>query len=276
MLAALTPLGRVADEPAHALRAASLLHGQWIGRRAPVIMPGGAERVMAGLDADGALLGVQGGSDRPKLLQDHADWSRAQVWAGTRRFHEAANVAVYMPVFYAPAAVGMGVARAAGAGPFGATYAARMVNVACFAALGLAALLLARRGHALLFCTLTLPMTLSLAGSVNQDGLIIGSSALAAALLSRGAASAPPGWAYWAAAVLLACIVAVKPPYAPLLAGLLLPLPPVRAWPRLRGPLLSQAPSGLAWGSALCFSVVLWAASWAVFARVRSRLAFWV
>lgn len=44
----------------------------------------------------------------------------------------------------------------------------------------------------------------------------------------------------------------------------------------VRGPLLSQAPSALAWGSALGFSILLWVAAWAVFARVRSRLAFWV
>ncbi len=44
----------------------------------------------------------------------------------------------------------------------------------------------------------------------------------------------------------------------------------------VRGPLLSQAPSALAWSSALTFSVLLWATAWLVFARVRSRLAFWV
>jgi lipopolysaccharide transport system permease protein len=44
----------------------------------------------------------------------------------------------------------------------------------------------------------------------------------------------------------------------------------------VRGPLLSQPPSWLVWGSALGFSILLWAAAWLVFARVRARLAFWV
>ena len=44
----------------------------------------------------------------------------------------------------------------------------------------------------------------------------------------------------------------------------------------VRAPLLSQAPSALAWGSSVGFSVALWAVAWLVFARVRARLAFWV
>lgn len=260
-LALLTPIGQVADEPAHVMRTASLLHGQWIGRRAPTVMGDGSTRVMAGLDVDQAVLGVQGGPDRPKLLRDYALWSRAQGWAGFLYFYQIPNVAIYTPTFYVPAAIGMGAARWAGAGPFVATYAARMANVACFAAMGLAALLLARRGHALLFCTLALPMTVGMAASVNQDGLIITASALAAGLLTRSAPitaagpALPRSWSYQTAALLLACITAAKPPYAPLLVGLLFPLPPVRAWLRLRRPLLLRAAvivamllPGLLWG----------------------------
>jgi lipopolysaccharide transport system permease protein len=43
-----------------------------------------------------------------------------------------------------------------------------------------------------------------------------------------------------------------------------------------RGPLLGQMPGLMVWASALGFSVVLCAASWLLFARVRGRLAFWV
>ena len=246
-LALLTPLGQVADEPAHVMRAASLLHGQWIGRRALGPLGNGTTRVMAGLDVDQAVLGVQGGPDQPKLTLAVFEHRRAQDWANFLYFYPIPNVAIYVPAFYVPAAVGMGVARRAGAGPFVATYVARLVNAACFAAMGLAALLLARRGHALLFCTLTLPITLSLAGSVNQDGLLIAASALAAALLTRSAPMAAAGPAlprdrsYWVAALLLVLVVAAKPPYAPLLVGLLFPLPPLRAWPRLRRPLLLRA-----------------------------------
>jgi len=245
-LALLTPLGQVADEPAHVLRAASLLHGQWIGRRASVIEDG-KTRIRAGLDVDQALLGVQAGFVQPKPTQEDVARARGQGWAGLLDFYPIASVAIYMPAFYGPAAVGMGLAKQAGAGPFLATYAARLANVACFVALGLAALLLARRGHALLFCTLMLPMTVSLAASVNQDGLLIAASVLAAALLTRSdvptasGPALPRGAAFWTAGLLLACIAAVKPPYAPLLALLLLPLPPVRDWLAFRKPLLLRA-----------------------------------
>ena len=261
VLALVTPLGQVADEPAHVMRAASLLHGQWIGRRAPALMGNGTMRVMAGLDVDQAVLGVQGGPNQPKLAFDLVEWRREQGWAGFLYFYHIPSVSIYAPTFYAPAAAGMAAAKLAGAGPFVATYAARLANTALFAAMGLAALLLARRGHALLFCTLSLPIALSLAGSVNQDGLLIAASALAAALLTRSAPMAATGPAlprtrsYWAAALLLTLIVMAKPPYAPLLVGLLFPLPSVRAWLRLRRPLLLRAAvvvaallPGLLWG----------------------------
>jgi len=244
-LALLTPLGQVADEPAHVLRAASLLHGQWIGRRASAIEDGKA-RIRAGLDVDQALLGVQVGFLQPKPTQEDVARARKQDWAGFLDFYPIASVAIYMPAFYGPAAAGMGMAKLAGAGPFVATYAARLANTACFVALGLAALLLARRGHALLFCTLMFPMTVSLAASVNQDGLIIAASVLAAALLTRldlptaTGPALPRGAAFWTAGLLLAGIAAVKPPYAPLLA-LLLPLPPMRDWLAFRKPLLLRA-----------------------------------
>ena len=260
MLALLTPLGQVADEPAHVLRTASLLHGQWIGRRGPFVENGNT-RIRAGLDVDGAIFGVQNGPEHTKFTQDDMTRARAQGWAGSLYFYPIPSVAIYMPAFYGPAAVGMGVAKLAGFGPFIATYAARLANVACFTALGLAALLLARRGHALLFCTLMLPMTVSLAASVNQDGQIIAASALAAALLTRSdlptaaGPAIPRGAAFWVAGLLLAAIAAVKPPYAPLLALLLLPLPPARDWLDLRRPLLGRVAAvvllllpGLLWG----------------------------
>ncbi len=261
MLALLTPLGQVADEPAHVLRVASLLHGQWIGRRAPALTEDGTMRLRAGLDADQAIFGVQSGPEQHKLVQDDASRANAQNWAGFQYFYPIPSVAIYTPTFYIPAAIGMSLAKQAGAGPFIATYAARLANAACFITLGFAALLLARRGQALLFCTLMFPMTVSLAASVNQDGMIIGTSVLAAALLTRSAvptmagAALPQSSPYWIAALLLACIVAAKPPYAPLLLGLLIPLPRMRDWWQLRRPLMLRCAvvglvllPGLLWG----------------------------
>jgi lipopolysaccharide transport system permease protein len=44
----------------------------------------------------------------------------------------------------------------------------------------------------------------------------------------------------------------------------------------VRGPLLGQVPDGWIYLSALCYSVLLCAATWFLFARVRGRIAFWV
>jgi lipopolysaccharide transport system permease protein len=44
----------------------------------------------------------------------------------------------------------------------------------------------------------------------------------------------------------------------------------------VRGPLLGQMPSLIVWVSAFGYSLVLCLAAWLLFARVRSRLAFWV
>lgn len=248
-LALLTPPGQVADEPAHVLRAGSLLHGQLIGRRAPYTMPDGVERIMGGVDVDPALLAVLEGPGWPRLERERVERLRAVRWEGKRQFFQVPNVAIYMPVFYAPAALGLAAAKLYGAGPYQAVRAGRLVNVLCTVLMGAAALLLARRGHALLFCALTFPMTLSLAASFNQDGLLIGSCALAASLLTR--TDSRRSW--WAAASILGCVAAVKLPYAPLLAALLLPLPPPRellrrdGLPRRVGIALLVALPGLLW-----------------------------
>ena len=44
----------------------------------------------------------------------------------------------------------------------------------------------------------------------------------------------------------------------------------------VRAPLFGAAPSVAAWLSALVYSIVLCAAAWLLFSRVRGRLAFWV
>ena len=44
----------------------------------------------------------------------------------------------------------------------------------------------------------------------------------------------------------------------------------------VRDPLLNHPPGGLIWTTAIGWSVLLWAVSWSVFARVRGRVAFWV
>src|SRR5690242_18127560 len=60
ILALLTPPGQVADEPAHILRAAALLQGEFVGHRVVRQNPDGTARVDAGVDADPVLLQLGG------------------------------------------------------------------------------------------------------------------------------------------------------------------------------------------------------------------------
>ena len=62
---------------------------------------------------------------------------------------------------------------------------ARLCMLAAFLVLGGVALYVAAYGEALLFCVLLMPMTLSLAGSLNQDGILIGLACLSAAAMTR-------------------------------------------------------------------------------------------
>ncbi len=243
LLALLTPPGQVADEPAHSMRAYALLHGQIIGHRVTDLhSEDGISRPGAGVEVDAALGALSNLLVRPDPKLDRTILERAWSlqWSGTRVFYELSPIAIYAPVFYLPAAFGLGVAKLAGAGPMAAFLAGRLASVLAFAAMAIAALFSARRGLGLLFCILCFPMTLSLAASFNQDGLIIGASVLAAALLTRAEEPGARGSYGWAA-VLIGCIVAVKPPYVPLCAMLMLPLPRLSAWTAHAGIFIRRA-----------------------------------
>jgi hypothetical protein len=110
--------------------------------------------------------------------------------------------------------------------------------------MGAAALHLARFGRMTMFCALACPMTLSLAASFNQDGLLIAASALAAALATRQARLGTM--------LLIGGIATVKLPYLPLSALLLLPGEPLRR--RLARVLLVALPA-LAWTAIMLATV---------------------
>ncbi len=126
------------------------------------------------------------------------------------------NTAAYAPVAYIPAALALGLAISTGAKPHAAAIAARFGNVLAFAVLGVLALALAGRGRLLLLVTLSLPMTVWLAGSTNQDGLLIAVATLGFALLTRATPVS-----FWLGSALLAILALQKPPFITLM---LLPL----------------------------------------------------
>jgi hypothetical protein len=227
------PTGQAPDEPDHVVRIASVLDGQIIGHRVASMnaQSGGQD---AGVTVNLGLLfadltGTSNAAPPPSAnsAAKRLDWARSIPWAPGPIFVSSVNTAAYAPVAYAPAALGMGIAILAGALPHAAIIGARFGNAIAFSLLGIAALAFARRGRLLILITLGLPMTIWLAGSASQDGVVIAVAALAAALLTQEGRAA-----FWCGCAALAVLVLQKPPYLPLA---LLPL---------------LAPGGLSWRTA--------------------------
>ena len=232
-LAMLTPPGQVADEPAHVFRVQALLAGQWIGSRGSAVWVDGSIRAGAGVRVDTATLAAAFPRvDAPvrNISAEQLLAKRAQDWTHRRLFANIAPLAVYAPIFYMPGAIGLGLARSVGASPFQSLLAGRLANLLSYTVIGLLALPVARRGQALIFCVLSVPMTVSLAGSLNQDGQLIAAAALGTALLTAPAPRAMEGshpWqspAFWAGVATSACVALVKVPYVGLAAMVLVPL----------------------------------------------------
>ena len=263
-LALAVPTGEVPDEVAHMIRMEGLLHRSFVGHRVPSRDLGGNPVADSGVTANSAML-TAGFSFVPgtPLAQRVMTRERAAAlhnvpWNPKPTFVSITNTGVYSPLFYLPGAAAMEVAHGVGAGPWRAVLTARAVNAVLYVALGMVALLVARRAQGLMFAALVLPMSLWLAASCNQDGLVIASATLAAALLTRGTMR---GW--WTGGLVLAAVVMAKPLYLPLV-GVLALLLPASALPRhglalplrLGGAVLAAVPALLWFGVAQKYAVV--------------------
>lgn len=213
-LASLQPPGLVADEIGHFVRVEAVLHGSLVGSRRYEL---GKPDVLNGA-------GVRGDSSIfrsvvwPDQILDATLYHKIHEnkWVNAMNFLEVTPLAIYFPVFYLPAAGGAGLMKLVGGSPLQSLYAGRFVNLSIFLGLGLAAISIARRGRATIFLTLAMPMGLSLGASLNPDGLLIATAALAAAFWSRRS--------WISAAVCLGLVILVKPPYAPLALILMMPV----------------------------------------------------
>jgi hypothetical protein len=249
-MAMLTPQGQVPDEPAHMARAAGLLHGAILPVRKMVMdRTLGHAKLESGVKVDTGLLVASFGevdkqiSAHTVTLQNYDDLrnapSRPQL-----TFVDIPNTGPYLPTAYLPATIGLAIGLMFKASPFICMALARLGMVAAFITLSTLALWITAYGEALLITVLLMPMTLFLAGSLNQDGVLIAMSALAAAAFSRDA-KRDPGlrWLGFAVLILVLCS---KPPYLPLLGIALLPL---------RGPGFWRRGGEVA---AACLPVVIW------------------
>ncbi|MGC8532679.1 MAG: DUF2142 domain-containing protein [Acidiphilium sp.] len=217
-----TPMGQVADEPAHIARAAALTRGIVIGRKVQFNV-GKVAGVMVDqglIDASGAELVPPGFNVHIPPAQRKA--ARAIRWANRLGFDGASGSVEYLPVFYIPGSLGIGIGHWIGQSPLQALYTGRLFMLLGFLLMGALALQRAQFGRPLLFAFLALPMTLSLGASFNQDGMLIAACVLCAALLTETEERAPT--ARWIAAAIFAAVICSKPPYGFLLFCALIPL----------------------------------------------------
>lgn len=235
--AMVTPPGQVPDEPAHMARADGLLHGAILAvRKSPdltgVMVNSGLFQV-----SFGKMTAIDG-----RAVETLSDYYalRNLPESPVRIFAGIPNTGTYFPAAYLPAAFGLALGLAIKASPFICMIIARLCMLAAVLALGSLALRLCAYGEALLLCVLLMPMTLFLAGSLNEDGVLIGLACLSAAAMTRDL----PGEREfrWLALLPLVLVLGSKPPYLPLLGLALLPLTARGFWRRVRDMVLAAAP----------------------------------
>ncbi|MGC8532680.1 MAG: DUF2142 domain-containing protein [Acidiphilium sp.] len=222
-----TPIGDVADEPAHISRTVALLHGQIFGvRHATPRGPDSGVFIDSGLAraARAELLPRPTGTAIyvPKIGAQQVAAARAIRWSGQRTFVQASGAVEYFPAFYLPGALGVEAGALAGQRPLASLYTGRLFMLLAYIGMGALAISLARFGRPLLFAVLSLPMAVSLAASFNQDGQLLAASALCGALLTWAPTAFPK--ARLIAAAIFALLLCSKPPYGLLLFACLTPL----------------------------------------------------
>jgi uncharacterized membrane protein len=178
-LAVTIPPFQVTDEYAHALRADQVSRGKLISPR-------------LGGDIDGALYAFgrlyYTGMPFHSEVKHAPETARAAAtvrWAVPDHDENFQNTAQYGPVLYLPQAMAIWLGKLVGLNPVWTILGTRLVNGLVAALISFIAIRICRRGQALLFTTLLLPMTMSEFGSVSQDALIISLSLLVVALASR-------------------------------------------------------------------------------------------
>jgi len=236
-LAFLTPPGQVPDESAHMARAAGLLHVAILAtKKSFTDLKTGQVMLQSGVKVDHGLFAVSFGHVTETAGQDKVtladyDATRNEPSAHDRIFVSIPNTATYFPLAYIPAALGLRAGLAANANPFDCMILARVAMLIAALGLGASALWVATYGEAFILAVLLLPMTLFLAASLNEDGVLISLACLGAAAFTVDMRARPK-----ARRIALACLVTIltsKPSYLPILGLALVPFEWRGLWRRV-------------------------------------------
>jgi hypothetical protein len=257
LVALITPPGQSPDEQAHLARAAGLLHGAVLGTRKMFTDPdNGKPEWRTGVKVDAGLENAPWGvttaiAGRPVVTSQ--DFLTTDAIASNHNyvFPNIPNTVSYFPAAYLPATFALAVGLALHASPHTCFMLARLAMLAAFLLLGALTLWLAAWGEALLLTILLLPMTLFLAGTVNEDGMLTAMACLACAALTRNSRK---GWLLGLLVFVL--FLGAKPPYLPMLGAFLLPLFGPGFWRRVRDVAIACVPV-LIWVALISAFVIL-------------------
>ncbi len=209
-LSIIMPPFQVADELAHIERADQIGRGRMISDRFGGTVDGSWVAI-------GALYQNMWFHPEVKQTVALAREGGAIRWSGPKDHVNFQGIAQYGPFLYLPQVIGVLFGRLAGISLARTLVAARVINGFAACVVGFLALSICRRGRALTFAALLLPMTLSQFGSASQDALLISLSILAVAMASRALSEQrPAGTAEFAvfAFIVVATTLARPPQFA--------------------------------------------------------------
>ncbi len=178
VLSIITPPFQVADELAHLQRADAIGHGEIFSERLGGTIDGGWIEM-------GALYRAMPFHPEVKETVAQATDAGGVRWIGPKDHVNFQNTAQYGPFLYLPQVIGLLTGRVAGISLARTLVLVRILNGLTACAVSFLALSICRRGRALTFATLLLPMTLSEFASASQDASIISLSILVVAMASR-------------------------------------------------------------------------------------------
>lgn len=227
MCALVTPPTQSPDEGAHMTRIAGLLRGEIVPFRVngtDCFTGQFRKNITTGAWVDKGLVTLAFGitstvNNRTEVTHNNLLAMLNAPPDHSTMFGGMPNTAVYFPLAYLPAVAGAGLSNVIGARPYVCLIIGRVCMAIAFLALGSFALSLAAFGESLILTVLLFPMTLYLAGSVNQDGILIALTCLACAFLTRGSRRDR-----LCGLVAFVCVLGAKFPYIPLLAVFCEPL----------------------------------------------------
>ncbi len=227
----ITPPYQVPDESNHFARAEQVSRGQLLavfrteGKKEPRTIPD--ERVLmpdiGGYTVDNGIQKTASYYDNipfhpdVKVRLTQIESSKKVMWnEGPLTYGSFPNTAIYPPTGYLIVAAGIAIGKAVDASVISTLYLSRWLNGFACALICFYALRLARNSRILLFIVLLFPLTISLFGSVSQDGVLISLATLFVAIIDNVENSEPRIYTRWqmiALVFIITSISAAKPPY---------------------------------------------------------------